>query len=601
MLALLLVIGALVGFAFAGSSARLPEGVLIAGVDVGGLTPSEAEALLERRAESLAGAPVTFTAGTQRWEVTPAQLGVKVDWAAAVAAAQQQGEGFGPVRGFRRLHTRFFGAAVAPPTRVYDAALTYTVDRIAAELAQRPREAAIVLEGLRPRLVAGRTGRSLSRAAAEGTIVRSLAAFSRAPVGLPVTVEPPQVTAAELAPVLARVEVALSAPVRLAHGETRWRLPRWRVAGLLSLPANGRRELALAGAGADEYFDRLGEIVSRPARDASFAADGEGDVSVVPSVPGVELDREGTANALLAAATSRQRRLAQVSVRRGQPSLTTERARSLGITRVLATYTTAYAGTADRIHNLQLGVSLLDGALVAPGATFSFNERVGERTEERGFRAAPVIMNGEYEDGIGGGVSQVATTVFNAAWEAGLKISARAAHALYIGRYPLGRDATVNYPDLDLKVVNDTERWIVIRAFAHGDGISVGLWGAPTGRRVVSEPGELRETAAAPVRTVLDPSLPKGKRVVVEAGQPARAVTVRRTVYDADGDVLHSEAWHTSYRGEHSLVRVGTKPPEAPKPPPKDQEEESPAPMPPTPTTPAEPTTPPPPPPTTIP
>jgi vancomycin resistance protein YoaR len=604
--ALALAVGAVVGFAFAGSSTRLPDGVQIAGVDVGGLTPAEAQALLEYRAESLAGTPVSFTAGTQRWDVTPAQLGVKVDWAAAVAAAVQQGDGFGPVRGFRRLHTRFLGAAVAPPTQVYDAALTYTVDKIAAEVAERPREAAIELQDLRPRIVPGRTGRSLNRAAAEAVVVRSLSSFSRAPVGLPVRVEPPQVTAAELAPVLARVEIALSGPVRLAHGETRWRLPRQRIAELLSLPKNGQRELALAGAGADAYFERLGELISRPARDASFVADSEGNVTVVPGVAGTELDREKTAASLLAAATSTEQRLAQVSVRRARPALTTDQARGLGISRVLATYTTAYAGSADRIHNLQLGVSLLDGALVAPGATFSFNERVGERTEERGFRAAPVIMNGEYEDGIGGGVSQVATTVFNAAWEAGLKITTRAAHALYISRYPLGRDATVNYPDLDLKFVNDTGGWILVRAFAYEGGIGVGLWGAPTGRRVVSEPGELRETAPAPVRTVLDPSLPTGERVVVESGQPARAVTVKRTVYDRDGGVLHSESWHTAYRGEHDLVRVGTKPAEQPKPKVKDEDLErtGPSTTPPTQTTPAAPTTPapaPPPPTTTTP
>ena len=548
----------LIGFAFAGSPARLADGVVVAGVEVGGLRPAEAQALLERRAEALAGTPVSFTAGTQRWDVTPAQLGVKVDWAAAVAAAEQQGEGFGPVRGYRRLHTRFFGAAVAPPTRVYDAALTYTVERIAAEVAQRPREAAIVLEGLRPRIVPARTGRSLNRAAAEAVIVRALASFSRAPVGLPVKVERP--------------------PARLALGPTRWRLPRWRVAELLALPKNGVRELSIGGPAAEAYFDRLGAVVAKPARDAEFASNGDGTVRVIPAVPGTELDREATAQALLAAATSRQRRVAAVAVRESQPALTTSRAQAMGITHVLATFTTGYAGTADRIHNLHLGVSLLDGALVAPGGTFSFNERVGERTEERGFRAAPVIINGEYEDGIGGGVSQVATTVFNAAWEAGLPIPARAAHALYISRYPLGRDATVNYPDLDLKFVNDTDKWILVRAVAHGDGISVGLWGAATGRRVVSEPGELRETAPPPVRTVPDPTLPAGQRVVEEQGQPARAVTVKRTVYARDGSVLRSESWHTAYRGEFQVVRVGTKPAERPAPKVKEDAKERPAP-----------------------
>ena len=574
----LLSLAVLVGFAFAGSPARLAEGVVIAGVDVGGLTAAEALALLEGRAERLEGKPVSFTAGDQRWDITPAQLGVKVDWAAAIGTAERQGEGFGPVRGYRRLHTRLFGASLAPPVRVYDAALTYTVDRIAEEIAERPREAAIVRKGLVPEIVPARTGRTLDRSASEAVIVRALSSFSRAPVGLPVRVEPPQVTSADLAPALAQARVALSAPVRLALGETRWRLPRWRIAELLALPKNGSRELAIAGPAAEEYFDLLGERVARPPQDAGWASNGDGTVRVVAAVPGTELDREATAAALLDAALARRERLAEVAVREAQPTLTTERAREMGITHVLATYTTPYSGTADRIHNLQLGAALLDGALVAPGATFSFNERVGERTEERGFRAAPVIMNGEYEDGIGGGVSQVATTVFNAAWEAGLKITARAAHALYISRYPLGRDATVNYPDLDLKFVNDTDKWILVRATALADGIAVGLWGAETGRRVVSEAGELRVTGAAPVRIERDPDLPVGQRVVEKPGEPPRAVTVTRTVYARNGDVLYSESWHTAYRGEAELVRVGAKQPERPAPaPPKDEGAERPA------------------------
>ena len=94
--------------------------------------------------------------------------------------------------------------------------------------------------------------------------------------------------------------------------------------------------------------------------------------------------------------------------------------------------------------------------MVAPGATFSFNQATGDRNAAKGFLEAPVIMNGEVETGLGGGVCQVSTTVFNAAFDAGLPITSRTNHALYISHYPLGRDATVDYPDVDLKFVNDT-------------------------------------------------------------------------------------------------------------------------------------------------
>jgi vancomycin resistance protein YoaR len=232
----------------------------------------------------------------------------------------------------------------------------------------------------------------------------------------------------------------------------------------------------------------------------------------------------------------------------------------MGITRVLSSYPTAYAGTADRVHNLQLAVSILDGTLVAPGATFSLNRRLGERTAERGFRSAPVIMNDKYEEAIGGGVSQVATTVFNAAWEAGLKIAQRVPHSLYISRYPVGRDATVNYPDLDLKFVNDTPRWLLVRGSSDASGIAVSIYGARTGRRVESSAGSLVVTGPTPVERTVDRSLPVGTTAVDESGVPPQSVTVTRTVYNADGSVRARERWNTAYRGEPKLVRVGGRP-----------------------------------------
>ena len=102
-LVLIGAIGLLIGLIFAGSPSKLASGMRVAGVDVGGLTPRQARVLLERRARSLENEPVRFTAGTHAWSIRPAELGVEVDWPAAIRAAQKAGEGFGPFRGFRRL------------------------------------------------------------------------------------------------------------------------------------------------------------------------------------------------------------------------------------------------------------------------------------------------------------------------------------------------------------------------------------------------------------------------------------------------------------------------------------------------------------------
>ncbi len=141
---------------------------------------------------------------------------------------------------------------------------------------------------------------------------------------------------------------------------------------------------------------------------------------------------------------------------------------------------------------------------MAPGGTFSLNDAIGERTVERGFRSAPVIIGNEFAEEVGGGTSQVATTAFNAAWEAGLRITERHPHSLYISRYQLGRDATVYWPALDLKFVNDTKKWVLVKGFAEGDGISIAIYGGET-RRIESSATPLVVTGRAPVERIDDP------------------------------------------------------------------------------------------------
>jgi vancomycin resistance protein YoaR len=263
------------------------------------------------------------------------------------------------------------------------------------------------------------------------------------------------------------------------------------------------------------------------------------------------------------------------------------------VTGLVGAYETIYGGEPNRLHNVRLVARLIDGKLIAPGATFSFNETTGERSEDKGFREAPVIINGELQTGLGGGVCQVSTTVFNAAYEAGLPITSRTNHALYISHYPLGRDATVNYPDIDLKFRNDTGAWLFLKTFVGSSSLTVALYGKPQNRRVESEVAPLVVTGPAPVKQISDGSIFAGERVVVEAGSPSRRTSVRRKVYGASGKLLYDDSWSSYYRGEHEVIHVGTKPrPPAPKEKPKP-----PPPPPPTPKPKPQPPKPPPPPP----
>ena len=549
----------LVGLAFAGSRSELASGTEVAGVDVGGLTRREAVAKLESLYEQRSDDPDEFVAGTTSHEIAANQLGIQPDWGAAVAAAGRAGDGFGPVRGFRRIRARVFGAEVLPRLAVSNAALEYALDQIAADVDRTPKSAALVRRGLRIRVVPEQDGSRLDRDAAAELVVRTLGQIQRTPgaMALPVKVTAPPVSAEMLATTAKRARIALSGAVVLKSAQRSFRLPRWRVAELLTLPSGGATKLVIGGAAADAYFRNLSENIGMPARDAEFAVYGE-SVQVVPARDGLELNVPKAARAILRAATRPTNRVAQLTVARALPERTTAEALAMGIDTRMASYKTYYSGTSDRITNLQLGVRALDGTLVAPGGTFSLNEAIGERTVERGFRPAPVIIGNEYAEEVGGGTSQVATTAFNAAWEAGLRITERNPHSLYISRYQLGRDATVYWPSLDLRFVNDTDTWVLVKGFAEGDGISIAIYGGES-RRVESSSAPLVVTGPVPVERVNDPTLAKGKTVVEEEGSSPTRTSATRKVYSADGELLHSETWTTSYKGEERVVRVGTK------------------------------------------
>jgi vancomycin resistance protein YoaR len=306
---------------------------------------------------------------------------------------------------------------------------------------------------------------------------------------------------------------------------------------------------------------KLGRRVEKPAHDATFSVNGA-HISVVPSKPGVRLDAVAAARAVLNAALKRRPalRVAQLPVVEAPAKLSTEAARAMHITGVVGSYTTEYGGIPNRIHNVQLVAHLVDDKLIAPGSTFSFNKTTGERNAAKGFLEAPVIVNGELTTGLGGGVCQVSTTVFNAAFEGGLDITQRTNHALYISHYPQGRDATVDYPDVDLKFVNDTGNWLLLRTFVGSSTLTVGLYGTPTHRKVTSTTTPLVTRGTPPVQKTVDPSLKPGEVVVDDPGVPAMSTSVTRDVYAPNGKLLHHDTWYSSYRASPKLVSIGPKP-----------------------------------------
>ncbi|MDE8703171.1 VanW family protein [Adlercreutzia equolifaciens] len=240
---------------------------------------------------------------------------------------------------------------------------------------------------------------------------------------------------------------------------------------------------------------------------------------------------------------------------------TFEEALDLGLISEISTFTTEYndsPSTANRRHNIHRAADLLNNSVApANGGTWSFNDTVGEASVESGFQAAHAIINGEYDDAIGGGICQVATTVFNAVYEAGFPVTERRNHSLYISSYPTGRDAAIAYPDLDLTWENDSSSDVLVRARYTDSTLTVTLYGIDPGYVVTTKTGDWAEGEAYRTKTQVDENEPEGTRYVKTTGADGRSVTVHRTVRDRSGNVRHEEDFTSNYAPIDEVIVVG--------------------------------------------
>jgi vancomycin resistance protein YoaR len=302
---------------------------------------------------------------------------------------------------------------------------------------------------------------------------------------------------------------------------------------------------------------RLGRFESAP-RDASFAV-GLAGVSVVPSRPGHALDVERIGRSLvsnLASTTHLARFRATV------PAFTTEEADRLDVRELVSEFTTYYPCCQPRVTNIQRAAELLDGTIVLPGKAFSLNEALGKRTVEKGFVAAPQIFDGRLEDAVGGGISQVATTLYNAAFFAGVRLVAHQAHQFYISRYPMGREATVSWGGPELIFRNNWPAAILMKVSASDSGITVRFYSRKLGRRVETETGKpYAYTAPRTIRTLNSSLSPGSTTTVQSSGESGFTVQYTRKVFRA-GKLLANERYTVRYDPQNAIVEVG--PPKQP-------------------------------------
>ena len=234
-----------------------------------------------------------------------------------------------------------------------------------------------------------------------------------------------------------------------------------------------------------------------------------------------------------------------------------EEALSLGLISEISSYTTEFtnkAGTENRNHNIRLVSDLLHNSIVKPDETWSFNGTTGECNEEKGFLGAGAIINGEYDDAIGGGICQVATTVFNSVFDSGFPVVNRRNHSLYMSSYPAGRDAAVSWEELDFVWKNDSSSDVLLRTSYTDTSVTIMLFGINPGYRVTSSVGEWLEGEKYKTKVEVDENMAPGTKYVKTAGADGKSITVIRTVTSPDGEVMHEDVFHSNYNPLNEVV-----------------------------------------------
>jgi vancomycin resistance protein YoaR len=270
----------------------------------------------------------------------------------------------------------------------------------------------------------------------------------------------------------------------------------------------------------------------------------KGRPQVVPDVPGVTLDADALAAAARTALLDPARTATVRTVLR-RPALTTEKARALGVKERVSTFSTVYPANADRTTNLRIAARTVNGTLVLPGKTFSLNDVLGRRTPEKGYRAAPVIEGTRLVKDYGGGVSQIATTIFNNVFFAGLEDVRHQPHSFYISRYPEGREATVSFPTVDLVWRNDSPYAVLIEASVTKT-VNVSFWSTKVWD-IKAEKGP--RTNYRPTKRIYDP-----KPSCVPQGAVAGFDVVVRRLFYKGSTLVRTQTFSTSYAPEDEVI-----------------------------------------------
>ncbi|MET9608920.1 VanW family protein [Streptomyces sp. NPDC006512] len=513
------------------------QGTRVHGVDIGGMSREQARRTLDRELGPLAAAPVAMKIGDRVEKADPAALGLSLDTGATVDAAVRTG--YAPTTVIGGLFASGAERDLEPVIRLDEGTARAALDRMDESTRQQVRDGKIAFEKGTAKAVTPLHGVDLVEDRALDTLRAAYLRPAAGPVVMPVEQTPPKVGAEETGRALREfARPAMSGPVTLTVAGTRIPISTAVLGTHLKMNPDGQGRLVPAldskGLLADPAVARPVRAATESPRDASFAVAADGSVVVADQGrTGQQVTDAALGKAVLPLLTrTGAARTAEVDTVAVQPDLTSAEAARLGIKEKLSSFTVSFPAAPYRTTNISRAVELINGSLVMPGKEWSFNRTVGERTPENGFVDGIMINDGRYVKSPGGGVSAVATTMYNAAFFAGVKTVEHGAHSFYIERYPEGREATVAWGSLDLRWINDTGHAVYVRAQSTETSLTITLLGtkkydevrATKGPRTnVTPPAKIEGSGpACEVQTPLEGFDVSVGRVFVQGGKEVR-------------------------------------------------------------------------------
>jgi vancomycin resistance protein YoaR len=555
----------------------------VAGVAVGGMSAEEMATVLGPVAAERVADRTVFLFGDDEFVLQPTDVGYEVDLDATIETVMSRGRQGLPgdvgvrIRAFRTSAS--YELQERPDQGELDAWVTELADsldrdEVRGDVVIDTDDASVTLTSSQGLVLVDREG-------LRSTALEALIQPGSEELPVPAEIGEPAIDEADLVAFAERVEEAISAPFTFRSGDDSLVLEPRDLARLVTVTevdggATGTTlELSVTEAAVDEV---MGEVA--PGRfevsavNASYSAsrtppsgfDSPGTATFRPVAATVSVEGGRLGTRFDPATTASQltellregAREAGIRLEEVEPELSPEQAEELRPTHALGTFTTYFQAGAVRNENIALLADTVDGTVVMPGEQFSINEISGERSCEKGYEPAGTIVQGELVDTCGGGTSQFGTTTFNAAFFAGVALDQWRAHSWYISRYPMGREATLSFPELDVKWTNTTEGAIVVKTANTSTSVTVTLYGQPIADAVTATHGSptAERDFSTDVRTTS--SLRQGQETVVQAGSEGFTVQVTRDVALRSGGE-DSQTITTVYVPQTRIVERGTR------------------------------------------